>query len=209
MSVLAGAQQLGMEQVATTPSSGQPQHQQLHHRVSAPARCGPKCHNEMVVLATDFGCCQPLHALHRRGVVGHRRPGSPVYMAPEMWQAGALVGPAVDVWAAGVMLYQLLSGQYPFWAMSQESIDDGGMQLYQVVCGIQSNPLHFSGEPWDKISRECKSLLAAMLERQPESRISARAALRHPWMARQLGYTPIPAARQDPANDSLDGGAKE
>ena len=33
-------------------------------------------------------------------------------MAPEM--LSSCVGPSVDVWAAGVMAYQLLSGAFPF-----------------------------------------------------------------------------------------------
>lgn len=39
--------------------------------------------------------------------------GTPAYMAPEQW-LGALRTPAVDVWAFGVMFFELLTGERPF-----------------------------------------------------------------------------------------------
>lgn len=47
---------------------------------------------------------------------------------------------------------------------SPEEIDEK-MAMYQVVCGVSSNPVITSGEPWAHISRPCKSLIMAMLER--------------------------------------------
>src|SRR5204863_9690471 len=40
--------------------------------------------------------------------------GTPHYMAPEQLNAGDAQTPAVDVWAAGVVLYEMLTGTVPF-----------------------------------------------------------------------------------------------
>jgi WD40 repeat protein/serine/threonine protein kinase len=63
---------------------------------------------------TDFGLAQPTEGgmtLTQSGFL----VGTPGYMAPE--QAGgqrALVGPATDIYALGVVLYELLTGHLPF-----------------------------------------------------------------------------------------------
>jgi serine/threonine-protein kinase len=66
-----------------------------------------------VLKVTDFGIAKVLggsqHLMTRAGEV----LGTPAYMAPEQAQAGEL-GPATDVYAAGVLLYELLSGRLPF-----------------------------------------------------------------------------------------------
>jgi serine/threonine-protein kinase len=56
--------------------------------------------------------------------------GSPFYMSPEQMQAARLADARSDIWALGVILHELLSGQSPFYAES----------LPQVFANIAMSP---------------------------------------------------------------------
>jgi eukaryotic-like serine/threonine-protein kinase len=74
-------------------------------------RCVPKL--------LDFGVAKvwPDVGLTDAGTV----VGTPQYMSPEQ-TSGAKVGPATDVWAAGVVLYRCLSGVLPFPGTNAASV---------------------------------------------------------------------------------------
>lgn len=59
--------------------------------------------------AVDFGCSQSF----RNKASLSRRTGTPVYMAPEVFKRDYLQ--ASDMWSLGMMMYQLLTGRFPFW----------------------------------------------------------------------------------------------
>jgi serine/threonine protein kinase len=61
---------------------------------------------------TDFGLARLLHTEPPPGEP-NLAVGTPSYMAPEQ-ATGAEPGPAVDVWALGATLYELLTGRPPF-----------------------------------------------------------------------------------------------
>jgi 5'-AMP-activated protein kinase catalytic alpha subunit len=64
--------------------------------------------------------------------------GSPYYAAPEMIKGIRYVGPEVDIWSMGVILYALLSGKLPFDAVNMT-------ELYEKIGkGKYSTPFHFS-----------------------------------------------------------------
>lgn len=52
--------------------------------------------------------------------------GTPEYMSPEMVGGGWYSGAAVDMWAAGVMLYLLVSARFPFLRSDEEYLDQVG-----------------------------------------------------------------------------------
>ncbi len=61
-----------------------------------------------VAKITDFGMARTVNVAEH----GARRIGNPYYLAPEQFHAEAVF--ASDVYAAGVMLYQMLTGSLPY-----------------------------------------------------------------------------------------------
>lgn len=83
------------------------QHKVLHRDVK-PANV---LVSDGVVRLADFGLAKL--AQQTEELTGSRVLGTPSYMAPEQAQ-GASVGPTTDVYAAGVVLYEMLCGAPPF-----------------------------------------------------------------------------------------------
>src|SRR4029453_2456926 len=62
------------------------------------------------VRITDFGMATP----RADGAGVHHRTGTPGYMAPEQHTSGTTLSERTDVYALGVVLYELLVGRHPF-----------------------------------------------------------------------------------------------
>jgi serine/threonine-protein kinase len=98
------------------------------HRDLKPANVLVHWPSHTVKLA-DFGLARAQDAAQTgTGIV----PGTPAYMAPEQL-AGQLPTPATDLYALGVLLFQLLSGRLPHEATSM------GELLRQVAAGVPRN----------------------------------------------------------------------
>ena len=97
------------------------------------------------------------------------RGGTIRYMAPEQFVTGQSSVQS-DVWALGVLLYELASGRHPF------SRPDG--EDFQTIRAIQfSDPVDLS-EIVPDISTELKSVIATCLEKTPATRYASAAEVR-------------------------------
>lgn len=100
-------------------------------------------------------------------------------------------GQKADVWSAGILCYQLLTGRLPF-------IGDNGLmvsKLYMtkqifsnkdVFRAILYADLDFKGPPWDELSAGAAALVCSLLTRDPAARPTAHDALANPWFAEML-----------------------
>ena len=96
--------------------------------------------------------------------------GTPGYVAPEILK-GKKYGTAVDMWSCGVIVYILLGGYPPFH-------DDNHAILYRK---IKAADYAFDPQYWDQVSDDAKDLIKKMLVVDPDKRLTASQALRHPW----------------------------
>ena len=96
--------------------------------------------------------------------------GTPGYMAPE--QAGgsdrrALVGPATDIYALGVVLYQLLTGQLPFQ----------GDSTLEVLRAVTSDEPVRPRRLQPRLPRDLEAITLHCLEKEPTRRYPSALAL--------------------------------
>jgi serine/threonine protein kinase len=79
------------------------------------------------------------------------------------------------VWSAGVVLFMLLSGDYPFQ----------GNSVSELVKTIRQAELRFKDPVWEITSSGAKHLVQTLLTANPAERVTAEEALAHPWLASQ------------------------
>jgi serine/threonine-protein kinase len=135
----------------------------------------------------DFGLARHFDAgpaLTRTG----DRMGTPSYMAPEqaMGKASA-IGPAVDIYSLGAILYELLTGRPPFKGESAAQTE------MQVIYQDPVPPSRLNA----RVPRDLETICLKCLEKYPDRRYATAAALaedlerfqrREPIVARPAGW---------------------
>jgi eukaryotic-like serine/threonine-protein kinase len=137
-----------------------------------------------VVKVMDFGIARVLGT--ERFTQGGYMMGTPAYMAPEQVLGGTIDGRA-DLYAIGVVLYRLLSGQLPFSAdtaiaMVQKQVNESPIPITQFQPGLPA---------W------CERVLSRALAKSPADRFQTadefRTALLSAVQPQALGELPTMA----------------
>ncbi|XP_045592890.2 serine/threonine-protein kinase NIM1 [Procambarus clarkii] len=139
----------------------------------------------------DFGFSTRVTSLHQQLSTFC---GSPPYAAPELYKDESYVGPAVDIWALGVLLYFILTADMPFKA--------------NTVAGLKRHILAGAFITPDHVSPAATDLIARLLVQEPSERPGTDTIAAHTWLATAPSQpTPLPLYVLAPtlsAQDSAD-----
>jgi serine/threonine-protein kinase len=116
---------------------------------------------------SDFGLARRLEG--GAGLTHSGVPvGTPSYMAPEQARGQTqAIGPGVDVYALGAILYELLTGRPPFRAATAAET------MQQVIFQEPAPPSRLN----DKVPRDLETICLKCLQKEPERRYASAAAL--------------------------------
>mmetsp|Transcript_9513 Transcript_9513/g.14929 ORF Transcript_9513/g.14929 Transcript_9513/m.14929 type:complete len:353 (-) Transcript_9513:204-1262(-) len=154
------------------------------------------------LVVTDFGASK-ISTIDGEDIRTNSWVGTELYMAPEQL-LGKEYGRVVDWWATGVLCWEMLTGENPFYHQNPE----------QVAAKVQkkklSLPSHFGPAT--------HSFLKGLLNRDPEQRLGKKGAddlKKHPFFAKAKGFSwrrilekedeppfVIPELQEDPENVS-------
>ena len=116
----------------------------------------------------DFGVSKYLEGDSLAVTGTHMVVGSPMYMAPELFETARNASPASDVWALGVIFYRMLTGRLPFFAETLPEL------VTKVHFGRPTPVTHWRPE----LTPEICEILQTCLARDPGRRYAdARAML--------------------------------
>ena len=119
--------------------------------------------DEQTVKITDFGIAR----IEGSGatMVGTLL-GTPAYMSPEQWRGETSIDARSDIYAAGVLLYHMLTGRRPFEGSNQSAI------MHQVLNGEIDRPSAVA----PGISPALDAVVLKAMARRPEDRYQSASA---------------------------------
>jgi len=127
-----------------------------------------KAGDDLEIAIADFG----LSKIVGQHVMMQTACGTPSYVAPEVLNAAGY-GNEVDMWSIGVITYILLCGFPPFY----------GDTVPEIFEQIMEANFDYPEEYWGQVSKEAKDFINKLLVVDSGKRLTAAAALKHPWLA--------------------------
>lgn len=128
---------------------------------------------------SDFGVAELVEEFHdntstkpkRLTTKGGRGQGSIAYQSPEVAASSeqSPSSPSADIWAVGVILFQLVVGRYPFPEF--QSV----LQSLETIASCEY-------EIPDSVEPTIADLIRGIMTKDPASRLTISQILSHPWM---------------------------
>ena len=123
--------------------------------------------DEINIKLIDFGASN----FFKENEILTLKVGSPYYIAPEV--LNKCYNEKCDIWSAGVVLYVMLTGNFPFIGKTSQKLFEN----------IKTGKYKQTGKEWEAISKEAKELIGQMLELNTNKRISASECLKSPFLS--------------------------
>lgn len=96
---------------------------------------------------------------------------TPCYTAPELFAKNGVYDVKTDIWAIGCIIYELATGQVPFF---DESVN-------KLMMKIINDNVNFNKKELTKFSEDFMDIIKGLLEKDPERRMSWSEIERHPF----------------------------
>lgn len=133
------------------------------------------------VLLGDFGIARKVDEIGSKTIVGLPM-GTPAYMSPEQWQGSGEIDRRSDVYALGIILYELFTGQLPFQAPNQTALKH--KHLHDPV----PNPCDLNLE----LPKQVHNVIQKATDKSPHNRFATAGALANA-LQRALSLTSQPS----------------
>lgn len=119
----------------------------------------------------DFGCSK-IFSKYKKNF--EDTIGTLIYCSPEVLMNN--YNEKCDIWSCGVIMYALLSGEFPFIGKNEK----------EVIQKILNGKLEFTSPQFFSVSDQAKDLIEKCLEYNKNKRISITDALKHPFFTEDL-----------------------
>lgn len=129
-----------------------------------------------VPVITDFGLARRLGPSQQQSTaLSGKIMGTALYMPPEQFQGGVLTA-AADFYSAGVILFHMLSGRYPFEGQTWQ--ETARMRTTQAAPSLRT----LRPQTSRRLSRFIEVALSGAADERPQSVTEMRQALRRSWV---------------------------
>ena len=123
--------------------------------------------------------------------------GTLSYVAPEVLEQRGY-GKEVDIWAVGIIFFLIVVGKFPFEGSNPNDVFND-----QTTDQIEKK---ISPNIWNGLTADAQDFMKGLLNKDPAKRLTARLALKHPFIAKESALkrrptvvmnNTVPASRQN------------